>query len=251
MSNIKPRRIKRPRIGRQSRSLPEQLTWGLALVLVLLVWTYLSYLLLCDAPRQARQLSSDQLAELEHSERFLSLTRDELVRSVRELRLANDSHRQAAEQAQTALDQLYEEHAKLNRQVHFFRQLFGAADGLIEIGDLTLERHDDRQFSYNFRLTNTDDQRSSEDRLEGEVRIQVSGQGENGMQYLDLAEISDPERNAHAMRFRNFQEVRGRLRLPSRFVPAEFLVIVIPSDHRTPGAHRIFDWVWSPAGDDD
>ncbi len=250
MGQVKVRRIRRPHIidGRPTGRL------GLAIFLVAVAlgsWGYLALDLARQQPPAAslpnvEQLAPPDLTDLEQQRLALTDQASGLERRIKTLTEDHQSERVAVREAQSKIEQLQSENAKLRGQLAFLTQLFGGDGGPIAISDLALASEGENAVRYWFKVSRTD---AGETMLTGQVHLQVRGLLDGEERYFSLAELSENGRDGHRLGFRNFQEIDGTLRLPEGFQPDELLVIVAPQDKAIGGAKRQFDWLLSPDSD--
>ncbi len=238
MAKVKDKRVTSPRIV-QPRS-PVRPSLLVALGAAILGWTWVTY----DFGLQRAGFHSDAAAGrrdgLSAEIRALKAEREELLLAVANLERSSQIDRSAAQQAQQRIMQLQNERAALKREVAFMRQLLEANDGPIRVRDFALAA-DGAERGYRYRFVVAQAQEGG-DVLEGEIRVAVRGRSGEAVRYLRQEELAQDQAKGHKMRFRNFQEVEGRLLLPAGFAPETFVVEVAPDGKKLQGLQKEFDW---------
>jgi hypothetical protein len=238
MPRVKDKRVTSPRIVQPGASVRPWLV--VALLAVIGGWTWATYDLGLERAGFHSDAASDRHAGLRAEARTLKKERDELLLAVANLERSSQIDRNAALQAQQQIKKLQAERAALKREVAFMRKLLEANDGPIRVRDFRLEEADeDRLYLYRFVVAQAQE---GGDVLEGEIRIAVRGRAGEAARYMRQEELSEDKAKGHKMRFRNFQEVEGRLRLPANFIPEVFVVEVAPESRKLQGLQKEFDW---------
>ena len=59
---------------------------------------------------------------------------------------------------------------------------------------------------------------------------------------INLNELSESNLRQIKFRFRYFQKISGDVILPEGFIPEQMIVAVLPSDQKTKGLTKTFEW---------
>jgi len=148
--------------------------------------------------------------------------------------------RRAYEEVDRSLADLQNELLELRQEVAFYRGIVhseGAPPGL-RIQSFKLRQEDQAQYQYRLVLTQL---ASTNARIQGEAEIAVSGLMDGAQIELTQRDILAGDGHDLRFSFRNFQELRGSLRLPSGFVPLRIIVKAAPRGN-SPGVEHSLAW---------
>lgn len=148
----------------------------------------------------------------------------------------------ANEQVSVSLRELNDETLELKEELMFYRSLLSPADlepGLQILGAKLVKAAGATTYDYNVVLT----QRHNKNKYaSGRVELVISGtQNEEGVQLqtTDVLEVGESELN---FRFKNFQNLEGRLNLPDNFEPLEMIVTAVPRSRSLKKVERNYKW---------
>lgn len=190
----------------------------------------------------------DALERLKASqERVIAQLNSELV----DARLGQTVDQQAAQTLRELVSELRSEVAGLQEEVTFYKSLMAPSTltkGL-QIADFQVfGAEDGSEFAYQLLLTQAQVRR---DWVQGSVRLSVRGSAAEGTdrseRVLSFAELDAEGTYPVKFKFRYFQNLTGRIRLPEGFEPDEVLVAVTPTGRGREAVERGFPWR-RPAG---
>lgn len=183
--------------------------------------------------RQRQAALAAQVAELEAE-------KGRLQSQVALLGQTAEIDRRAYEEVDRTLADLQNEMLELRQEVAFYRGIVNSEDAApgLRIQSFKLRQADAAQYQYRLVLTQL---ASTKARIQGKAEISLSGL-QNGTE-VDLPAVELlPEAGAEDLRFsfRNFQELRGVLSLPTGFMPLRIHLRAVPRDGRA--VERTFGW---------
>jgi hypothetical protein len=193
----------------------------------------------------------DYLDALERIKASQDSTVAQLNSELVDARLGQSVDQQAAQALRGLVSELRSEVAELQEEVTFYKSLMAPSTltkGL-QIADLQLFGADDgSEFAYQLLLTQAQVRR---DWVQGRVALSVRGVGtEEGTvseRLLSFADLDEDGSYPLKFKFRYFQNLTGRIRLPDGFRPDEVLVTVTPAGRGAESLERRFAWQ-KPAG---
>lgn len=167
---------------------------------------------------------------------------DRLRSRVAELQRAQRVERKTAGDLQEHLGKLQDEVLALKEEVAFYEGIVESTKGKgLNIQTLVIDSEAD-EGSYRFQLVLTHTMRTNKT-VSGTVRLAVAGQQHGQARTLSLQDISQSKDSGLSFRFKHFQRLEGRLRLPSGFVPRRVHVRVTANGKQRPSeVERTFDW---------
>lgn len=189
--------------------------------------------------------------EARATESHLRIQLDELRGRVAELSEENTllrrSHRideDAIGRLRDALAEREERIAELEEELAFYRNLVSPSEMQpgIRIRRLSLAAVPGEERGYRYELVLT--QLNSDDTyVEGRVDFEIEGSRPDGRHTLKLDEVATGDGEADpAFRFRYFQTLRGRIRLPASFDPIRIQLRVEPSGGRVDPVEEDYPW---------
>ena len=238
MSRIKTTKFKTPQIV-----LPER-GQGRYWLLVAGVWRVLGWSsLMYDLGRQ--QAGYHSLEAIKIQTRLQNRV-EQLTEEKAALQIAADDHqrarqidRDAARLVQDGVKTLQDERAKLKREIAFLRELVSAGDGDLQIRDFRLEALGRREFQYRLTVIQAVENVST---VRGKLGMSVSGLLQGRARTFKLSELDESKKDARKLRFKNFQDVTGRLVLPVDFEPSTVTIEITPEDRKLKPLQHIIDW---------
>lgn len=149
--------------------------------------------------------------------------------------------RQAYEEVDRGLTDLQNEVLELRQEVAFYRGIVHSEDAPpgLRIQSFKLRQDEPTQYQYRLVLTQL---ATTNVRVQGEAEIALSGMLNGDTVELAQRDILAQEGQDLRFSFRNFQELRGSLRLPEGFVPQRVILKAAPRGSRGAGVERILSW---------
>jgi hypothetical protein len=172
----------------------------------------------------------------------------ELKNKLVDAELARQVDAQAAAQLREDIKQLRDEAAALKEEVTFYKSLMAPSsiERGLQIAEFELSPTDvSNQFIYHLLLTQVEARR---DWIQGDLRLEVRGRHRpaGAQEYkevvLSLTEIAEVEPYPLKFRFRYFQDLSGKLTLPTGFLPEAVVVTAVRRGSRADDLQRAFDW---------
>ena len=153
-------------------------------------------------------------------------------------------NRQANELVRIENKRLREKITELEEAVAFYRGVMSPSKNVrgLRIARLNLNAtKDDRRFRYKFILTQVAENSRY---IEGKVVFNVIGIKDGKVESLSYKQLISSKDNKNIkFRFRYFQDIKGELRLPDKFIPERVVVI---AESKGKGAVRLeesFNWL--------
>ncbi len=149
--------------------------------------------------------------------------------------------RRAYEEVDRSLTDLQNEVLELRQEVAFYRGIVHSEDATpgLRIQSFKLRQDEPTQYQYRLVLTQL---ATTNIRVQGEAEIALSGMLNGDPVELAQRDILDQQGQDLRFDFRNFQELRGSLRLPEGFVPQRVMLKAAPKGGKGAGAERTLSW---------
>lgn len=150
---------------------------------------------------------------------------------------------QALNQARRTIVGLETELASLQSELVFYKNIMAPSESSrgLQIDRLTMrDAGASGAFDFMVVLVQRGDNKNY---LSGSAQVSIVGQRNEERETIALTELSDDvESRDIKLRFRYFQEVKGRLRLPEDFEPLEVQVMAKRDGSASAQVERTFDW---------
>ena len=179
----------------------------------------------------------------------LTRARDGLLEKSAALEQAGLIDREAMRQVKMQLSAYQEERAKIEEELTFLRSMVAdkqTRNG-IQIREFKLERAGtEGVYRYRFAITRND---KGSDMETGSIFIAVDGIRDGQPKWLPLRDITDDKAEMLLMKFKQFQDVEGVIRLPDSFKPKKMIVEIKPNNNKLSPVKQRFDWTVTSQGD--
>lgn len=186
---------------------------------------------------RAAERERDRLAsEVSELQDKLKAARDELALHRTSAEMADQAQAQVRQEIRTLRDQV----AELEEAVSFYKNVMapGSDEEGLHIEKLAMAPADEpHTYDYKLVLTQLGNNRAY---LSGQVQLQFTGQLEGKEVSLGGELLSDNSETG--FRFRYFQELTGRVRLPEGMAPSRIKVEAVATGRRRDRAERDFTW---------
>ncbi len=172
----------------------------------------------------------------------LEVEREKLLEQIAMLERTSQIDREAVRQVREQLAAYQEERSKMEEELTFLRGMVSSRQDRegIQVQRLVLKRAgDDGRYSFRFTVTRN---MQNDGVVSGSIFFAVDGQRDGKPTWLPLREITDDSVEKLRMRFKNFQDVEGDIRLPEGFKPLKVIIEVKPNDKKLPPVKQLFDW---------
>lgn len=172
----------------------------------------------------------------------LKVERDTFRQQLAAHERASQIDQEASRLAQLELKKYQDENQELEKDLEFLRNLVEHdAEGALRIKEFKLAPGDtSRDYSYRFTVSQA---KPDFGLSTGRVLVSVEGSLDGIAKTLELAELTDAKTNTHAMKFRHFQNIQGKISLPEGFSPGSLVVEVRPDSKKLAPLRESFDWV--------
>lgn len=185
---------------------------------------------------QSRERLSDQVDQLRSANR-------EMSQQIVNLERGRAVDAQALNLARRSIVELETEQATLQSELVFYKNIMAPSESSrgLQIDRLTMRRAGaSGAFDFMVVLVQRGD---NKDYLAGSAGVNLVGLRDEQREIIALRELSDDiEATDIKLRFRYFQEVKGRLQLPDDFAPLEVQVTAKRDGSGSAVVERTFDW---------
>jgi hypothetical protein len=231
----KRRRVVRPRIVRPSGAGLRIFTLVVVLVALAAAFAAGAFVGYSESAALSAQIRGLEQTSAELEERILELRQQNAV-----LERGQQIDREANRTARDQLRESQERRLDLEKEISFLRRLIReGGGGILQVKDFSLEQTAEREFAYRFTVTQlVPDFGWSE----GVVEIRLTGTEGEDERTLTLAQLEGSEPAEHRMRFRNFQNFEGQLKLPEALDAHSLVVEVKPKTDNLIPATETFPW---------
>ena len=192
-----------------------------------------------DELRDLRLTVSSQRQRLSELEKQRDTLQEQLAALERAAQVDREANRNVREQ----LSRFQEERAKMEEELTFLRSMVSSKEEreAIRIQRFTLESGGEKglyRFSFTVRRAIANDTAAV-----GSIFFAVDGLQNGEPRLLPLRDITEEKSEKLRMRFNNFQDVAGLIRLPDDFKPRRVIVEIKPNNKKLPEVKEHFDWV--------
>ncbi len=159
-----------------------------------------------------------------------------------QLRRGEQIARQARHDNHRELVRMQTEIADLNKEVEFYRDIFGATD--VDVGPrvkgVRLRRlAGEGRYSYKLVMTHV----NKEDRMaEGRLSLEVRGESGGRPKAIAFVKLIESGPDSFAFKFKHFHLFEGTLKMPAGFVPRQIQVAVTEKSRRKHTHKQTYDW---------
>lgn len=168
--------------------------------------------------------------------------RDELRRQVSMLQQSSQVDQEAMLAIKEQIKQFQDERLKMEEELAFLRGIVSTSSNKkgLRIQNFKLEpglEHD--LFTYKFSVSQVI---NSGLVAKGSINLKVEGLLDGSSKILQLGAVSTEKLENHKMRFRFFQNIEGKLKLPEGFIPATLTIEVKPVNGKLAPVTETFNW---------
>ena len=167
----------------------------------------------------------------------------------KELRRQLTMAKQSAEMDQAAIKAVKEqikrfqdERLKMEEELAFLRGIVSADsdDSSLRIQKFKLSPDiEEREYNYRFTVSQLI---NSGVVAKGKIHISLEGIQQGQAMKLELEQLTEGEESSLKMRFRYFQDVEGKLKIPEGFEPARLIIEIRPESKKFNPVTETFDW---------
>jgi hypothetical protein len=172
----------------------------------------------------------------------LEQERNELKRELEMVRQATEVDREALLAIKEQVKTMQSERLKMEEELAFLRGIVSTSSKkqVLRIQNFKLlQGSEAEQFVYKYTVSQVINSGSV---VKGKIKMTITGlKGEQTVK-LDLKQLSEEKLDSHKMRFRYFQNVEGKLRIPTDFQPAKVKIEVKPTSSKLAPVDAAFEW---------
>lgn len=223
--------------------------WVLLVITLLLGVGWNAYHLGMEDSGNSRPDFEEVIARQRQQIGDLTRERDGLLDKTAALEQAGLIDREAMRQVKQQLADYQKERARIEEELTFLRSMVADKETRngIQIREFKLERAGAKGvYRYRFAITRRD---KSPDMATGSIFIAVDGIRDGQPKWLPLRDITDDNAEMLLMKFKQFQDVEGVIRLPESFKPKKMIVEIKPNSDKLSPVKQRFNWAVTSQGD--
>lgn len=174
--------------------------------------------------------------------RVLQQEREELSRQVAMLRQSAQLDQEAMRAIKEQIKLFQDERLKMEEELAFLRAIVSTSpkERGLRIQKYKLEPdYEKNSFIYRFTVSQVI---NSGLVAKGKILISLSGLQAGQAKVLGLELLTDEKQRSHKMRFRYFQNIEGKLKLPDGFTPSTLTIEVKPESKKMEPIKATYDW---------
>jgi hypothetical protein len=137
---------------------------------------------------------------------------------------------------------LQSERLKMEEELAFLRGIVttSSKEQVLRVQNFKLQPGlEEQQYDYTYTVSQVINSGSV---VKGKIEMSFSGLKGGQATQLELKQLSEEKLSSHKMRFRYFQNVEGKLRLPKDFQPATIKIEVKPTGSKIAPVSETFKW---------
>lgn len=216
------------------------------------LWLRLSFLLLILggvawlAYQQGGSGIADGLARLQSGGKgrveLLKQERNDLKRELAMVKQAAEVDREALVAIRDQIKAMQSERLKMEEELAFLRGIVSTSSKkqVLRIQNFKLEPGlEAHQYVYKYTVSQVINSGSV---VKGKIEMSITGLRGGEITLLNLEQLSEETLSSHKMRFRYFQNIEGKLRIPTDFEPAKIKIEVKPSGKKLAPVDETFEW---------
>lgn len=216
------------------------------------VWFRLSLVLLILggvawlAYQQGGSGIADGLARLQSGGKdrveILEQERTDLKRELAMVRQAAEVDREALLSIRDKIKLMQSERLKMEEELAFLRGIVSTSSKkqVLRVQNFKLEAGlEEHQYIYKYTVSQVINSGSV---VKGKIEMSISGLKAGKATVMNLGQLHDEKLGNHKMRFRYFQNVEGKLRIPTDFQPAKIMIEVRPTGKKLAPVDETFEW---------
>lgn len=168
--------------------------------------------------------------------------RNALRRELTMVKQAAEIDRESIISIRNQIKQFQSERLKMEEELAFLRGIVSTSNKkhALRVQNFKLEPGlESRQYIYRFSVSQVI---NSGIVAKGVIELSIEGLQNGRSTRLSLAQVSQEQQDQIKMRFRYYQNVEGKLRLPDGFEPATIEINVKPSGSKLEAVKESFDW---------
>jgi hypothetical protein len=173
---------------------------------------------------------------------LLEQERNELKRELTMVKQAAEVDREALLAVRDKIKTMQSERLKLEEELAFLKGIVSTSSKkqVLKIQNFKLEPGlEEQQYAYRFTVSQVINRGSV---VSGKIEMTVTGLRGGKTTQLSLDQLTTEKKSSHKMRFRYFQNVEGKIRVPQDFEPATISIDVKPSGGKLAPVSEAYDW---------
>ena len=173
---------------------------------------------------------------------LLEQERNELKRELAMVKQAADVDREALLAIREKIKTMQSERLKMEEELAFLKGIVSTSSKkqVLRVQNFKLEPGlEDQQYVYKYTVSQVI---NSGGVVKGKIEMSFTGLKDGQTTLLKLEQLSEEKLSSHKMRFRYFQNVEGKLRLPKDFQPATITIEVKPTGSRLAPVSESYNW---------
>ena len=177
-------------------------------------------------------------------ERIKSLKkeREELRRQLTMQQQVSQMDQEAMRVIKEQVKKFQDERLKMEEELAFLRGIVSTGPDKkgLRIQNFKLQPGlEEQQYTYRFSVSQVI---NSGQVAKGRIHLTLEGLQDGQSRTLELKELAEDKLDSHKMRFRYFQNIEGKLKLPEGFMPATLNIEVKPTNKKLEPVSESFDW---------
>jgi hypothetical protein len=173
---------------------------------------------------------------------LLEQERNELKRELTMVKQAAEVDREALLAVRDKIKTMQSERLKLEEELAFLKGIVSTSSKkqVLKIQNFKLEPGlEEQQYAYKFTVSQVINRGSV---VSGKIEMTVTGLRGGKTTQLSLDQLTTEKNSSHKMRFRYFQNIEGKIRVPQDFEPATISIDVKPSGGKLAPVSEAYDW---------
>ncbi len=173
---------------------------------------------------------------------LLEQERNELKRELTMVKQAAEVDREALLAVRDKIKTMQSERLKLEEELVFLKGIVSTSSKkqVLKIQNFKLEPGlEEQQYAYKFTVSQVINRGSV---VSGKIEMTVTGLRGGKTTQLSLDQLTTEKNSSHKMRFRYFQNIEGKIRVPQDFEPATISIDVKPSGGKLAPVSEAYDW---------
>ncbi len=173
---------------------------------------------------------------------LLEQERNELKRELTMVKQAAEVDREALLAVRDKIKTMQSERLKLEEELAFLKGIVSTSSKkqVLKIQNFKLEPGlEEQQYVYKYTVSQVINRGSM---VSGKIEMTVTGLRGGKTTQLSLDQLTAEKESSHKMRFRYFQSVEGKIRIPQDFEPATISIDVKPSGGKLAPVSETYDW---------
>ncbi|MGD8910373.1 MAG: hypothetical protein PVI92_13600 [Chromatiales bacterium] len=238
----KLRKFRPPKIVSNQQVVPSWLRLVLAFLLALLLLLVVAWVAYQKGSDSSAGFAGLQLPDAQHQIEALEEERNALRRELAMVKQAAEIDHESIVSIRDQIMQYQDERLKMEEELAFLRGIvsINSKKHALRLQNFKLEPGlETGQYIYKFSVSQVI---NSGIVAKGVIELNIEGLQDGRSKRLSLAEVSVEKLDKIKMRFRYFQKVQGKLKLPEGFEPATIEIHVKPQGKQLQSIQESYNW---------